>query len=197
MNKNRGVTFLEAVVFLALVGLVAAVAVPALGDMRASALTAAGARHLAVTLHALRWKSVAQGRGHGLLFVEAGQGWVWYEVRDGNGNGLRTAEVRAGTDPTLAGPHRLEDVATGVSLGFPPGGPYPRIPPGAGWISRRDDPVRIGNTDLLTFSPVGTASSGTLYVTDGRERLYAVVLYGRTARIRVWRYSEARAQWTS
>jgi Tfp pilus assembly protein FimT len=197
MPKACGITVLETVVYLLLASLLVAATLPALGEMRASAITAAGARHLAVTLHALRWKSVAQGRGHGLYFVEDPDGWAWYEVRDGNGNGLRTSEVRDGTDPTLTGPHRLGDVASGVALGFPQSGPFPKVPPGSGWIADLDDPIRIGNTNVLAFGPLGTASTGTLYVTDGGRHLYAVVLYGRTARIRVWRYSAARAQWIS
>jgi hypothetical protein len=197
MLEARGITLMETVVCLALTTLTVAAAVPALGRMRGSAMTAAGARHLAVTLHALRWKSAAQGRGHGLRFVGDSEGWAWYEVRDGNGNGLRTAEVEAGTDPTLSGPHRLESVASGITLGFPPGGPFPRIPPKSGWIDDPSDPIRIGNTSLLAFTPAGTASSGTLYVTDGKERLYAVVIYGRTSKIRVWRYSADRGQWIS
>ena len=187
MSRTHGITLLETVVYLVLVSLAAVVVVPALGSMRASALTAAGARHLAVTLHALRWKSVAQGRGHGLYFVRDTMGWCWYEVRDGNGNGLRVAEIANGSDPTLAGPRRLENV----------GSPIPRVPPSTGWIDDLDDPIRIGNTKLLAFSPSGTSSSGTLYVTDRRERLYAVVLYGMTAKIRVWRYTAASGQWNS
>jgi hypothetical protein len=165
--------------------------------MRASALTAAGARQLAVTLQALRWKSVAEGRVHGLYFTEEDGEWAWYRVRDENGNGLRTAEVLGGTDRILGGPHRLGDVASGVVLGFPPTGPFPKIPPQSGWIENLNDPIRIGNTNLLSFSPLGTASSGTLYVTDGSRQLYAVVLYGRTAKIRVWRFSAASGQWIS
>jgi type II secretory pathway pseudopilin PulG len=197
MSRARGITLLETVVCVVLASLAAVAVLPALGKMRASALTAAGARHLAVTLQALRWKSVAQGRGFGLYFVRDASGWCWYEVRDGNGNGLRAAEIANGSDPTLSGPRRLENVASGVTLGFPPGSPIPRVPPSEGWIHDLDDPIRIGRSKLLAFSPSGTSSSGSLYVTDGRERLYAVVLYGRTAKIRVWRYAPASRQWNS
>src|SRR6185295_16708703 len=121
---------------------------------------------------------------------------MWYEVRDDNGNGLRVAEVKKGVDATLSGPHRLEDSVERVTLGFPPIGSIPKIPPDSGTIAGLEDPIRIGSTDLLTFSPLGTASSGTLYVTDGRNALYAIVLYGKTARLRVWRFDAWRRKWT-
>jgi len=187
----------ELIVYLVLVSLVAAVAVPALSAMRASASTAAAVRHLVVAMQALRWNSVAQGRGHGLRFVEDADGIGWYVVRDGNGNGLRSAEVRDGTDETLTGPHRLADIAPGIAFGFPVVATLPEVPPRSGRIEDRSDPIRIGNSSLLSFGPLGTATGGTLYVTDGHERLYAIVIYGRTAKIRVWRFSSTSGKWNS
>jgi len=197
MSTSRGFTLLETLVVVVLTGLILAALGPALAQARGSAVTVAGARYLAVTLAALHWKSVAEGRAHGLYFSKDEQGWNWVEVRDGNGNGLRAAEVRDGTDERLGRARRLEEVASGVALGFPEGGPFPEIPPKRGWIDDLDDPIRIGNTPVLSFSPLGTSSSGTLYVTDRKTRLFAVVLYGRTAKLRVWRYSAAGRAWTS
>jgi hypothetical protein len=54
--------------------------------------------------------------------------------------------------------------------------------------------VVFGSTDVVSFSPVGDASSGSLYVSDGRM-LAAIVLYGPTARARVYRYDAAREEW--
>jgi hypothetical protein len=106
---------------------------------------------------------------------------------DGNGNGLRTAEVGGGVDPVVAGPQRLEAELSGARLGFPDAGPFPKIPPGVGSITDTVDPVQFGNTDLVSFGPLGSSSSGTIYVTDGRHVLFGVVLYGRSGRVRVWR----------
>jgi hypothetical protein len=83
-----------------------------------------------------------------------------------------------------------------VTLGIPPGGPYPEAPPGTATLTAADDPVRFGRSDLVSFSPGGSASSGTLYVTDGRQGFYAVVLFGPTARLRVWRFRPEVRQWT-
>jgi hypothetical protein len=130
-----------------------------------------------------------------LIFSRDGRGWSWYEVEDGNGNGLRTREIRRGTDRTLSGPHRMEDHDSRIKLGFPPGGPFPKIPPGTGWIDGTDDPIRFGRSDLVSFTPLGTGSSGTLYVTDGARQLLGVVLFGPTCRVRVWRFDWEERRW--
>ncbi len=195
MRSVSGISLLELLAGVTLAALAASLVLPALGDMRSAALAAAGARHLAATLQGTRWKSVAQGRTHGLRFIVDSSGWSWYEVQDGNGNGLRTSEILAGVDPTLSGPHRLEHVAQGVRLGLPQAGPFPEVPPGSGWIEGLSDPVRFGNTDLVSFGALGTSSSGTLYVTDGDRQLFAVVLYGKTAKIKVWRYVLGSGRW--
>ncbi len=61
-----GFTLTEIALSVALVGIVTSALLPAAARIRSTALTAAGARQMAVTLHALRWKSVALGRSHGL-----------------------------------------------------------------------------------------------------------------------------------
>ncbi len=194
-GRWRGASLPELLVAVVLIGLGLAAAVPSLADLATNGRAAAGARHLAGTFHGLRWRSVARGTTHGLRFVRDTRGWSWWEVRDGNGNGLRTAEIERGVDPVVAGPHRLESSHEHVSIGFPPAERIPVIPPGPGWIDDLDDPVRFGRSDLVSFSPLGTASSGTIYVTDRRRRLYAVVLYGRSARVRVWRYDTRSGRW--
>jgi hypothetical protein len=155
---------------------------------------AAAARDLALTFHALRWKSVAQNRSHGIYFEQTAEGWRWFRVRDGNGNGLRTAEVNNGTDTILSGPHRIGDRVSGVAAGFPGAGPFPKVR-GGGNIGNLEDPVKFGPSNLISFSPLGSSSSGTVYLTDGRRELFAVVLFGPTVRVRVWRYDPQNGNW--
>jgi type II secretory pathway pseudopilin PulG len=193
--RSRGLSLVEALIVVALIGVTAAFALPAVTYVRDAGRAAAGARQIAGLLQALRWESVALRRGHGLLFEKNGDVWIWWKVRDGNGNGTRTAEVRRGTDPVVSGPHRLDRMVERVRLGFPSEGPFPRIPPKRGNISDTGDPVQFGRSNLVGFSPIGNASSGTIYVTDGRRGLCAVVLFGPTARVRVWRYDFRRRRW--
>ena len=193
--SRRGFTLAELLVVVALAGILLAAAVPALASLRAGARGGAAARVLAGEFRDLRFRSVARRRYHALAFERDARGWAWRVVRDGNGNGVRTVEIRAGTDPVLSGPHRLEDRVERVRPGFPDDGPFPAVPPARGWIDRLDDPVRFGRSDLVSFSPLGRSSSGTVYLTDGIRGLWAVVLYGPTTRVRVWRYDRGSRRW--
>jgi prepilin-type N-terminal cleavage/methylation domain-containing protein len=195
MARYRGLSLVELLVALVLIGILTSVLLPTGAEMVADARAAAGAREMAATLQALRWKAVSANRSYGLFFSLDQRGWHWLVVRDGNGNGLRTAEVRSGTDPAVSGPHRMEDRVDGLYLGFPPVQSLPAIPPRSGSISNLADPVKFGNSNLISFSPWGTASSGTLYLTDRRHALRAVVLFGPTVRVRVWRFDTREARW--
>ena len=196
MAASRGFTLAELLAVLAIVAMAVAVALPAAAMLRDAGRAAAGARTMATVLSAQRWKSVTAHRVMGLQFRKVGSAWTWREVADGNGNGLRTAEITRGVDPVLSQDAALEREVEAVTLGIPPGGPYPEAPPGTDLLNTGDDPVRFGRSTLISFSPVGSASSGTLYVTDGRRGFYAVVLFGPTARLRVWRYRPEERRWT-
>jgi prepilin-type N-terminal cleavage/methylation domain-containing protein len=110
---------------------------------------------------------------------------TWYSVyQDGNHNGVRSADIAAGTDRRIAGPFPLTAGAPGVRIGFNPG--VPAVPPDSGILS--GDAIRFGSSDLLSFSPLGTATSGTFYLA-GDSAQAAVRVTGTTARVRlmVWR----------
>ena len=184
----------ELLVVLALAAIGLAVALPAAANLRTDGRCAAGARHMVGTFRKLRSQSVALRKYRGVYFFRQNGGWVFSTVEDGNGNGLRTAEVRSGTDPVLDGPFRLEDRFRPVRPGFPFGA-VRQLPPSSGWLADLDDPVKFGRSDIISFSPLGRSSSGTLYLTDGVDRLYAVVLYGPSTRIRVWRYRRGDRRW--
>jgi len=190
-----GFSQLELVVVLALLGIGATLGYPAAADRLAASRASAAAREMALTLHAARWRAVAGNTNVGLLFEQDPSGWHWFVVRDGNGNGLSTSEIRTGIDVTVSGPHRFSGAMSGVYPGFPPTPRIPRVPPRSGALSSTLDPVQFGRSDLISFSPFGTASSGTIYLTDGRHALRAVVLFGPTARVRVWRLDAREGRW--
>lgn len=97
---------------------------------------------------------------------------------DGNGNGVRSAEVQRGVDPPIAPARRLQELFPGV-----------RIADGDA------SGVRLGATRVLTFSPLGSATPGSVVVTGRHGTRYAVRVSGGSARLRVQRYNATSGVW--
>ena len=108
---------------------------------------------------------------------------------DGNDNGVRTIEIADGTNLTLAAAERLADKHSGVSFGLLAG-----LPDLDG--SRGSEGVRFGASRILTLSPDGTATPGTLYVHGSRSHTRSGNL-GATGRTRVFRYDTGLGRWIS
>src|SRR5262245_43213151 len=80
---------------------------------------------------------------------------------DGNRNGVRSVDITRGIDRRIAVPCPLHGGAPGVRVGILPGVTAP--PPERGLLEG-DDPIRFGRGDILSFSPLGTATPGTFYL---------------------------------
>jgi len=114
---------------------------------------------------------------------------------DGDGDGVRSDDIAAGRDPVLGAWRDLPTRYEGIDFSLPEVS-IPEVPPDPGVLTPGYDPVRFGRSDIITFTPRGTSSSGTLYVGDGAGAEAAVVLYGGTGRIRIWRFDRDRWLWS-
>ena len=77
-----------------------------------------------------------------------------------------------------------------------PFGPPPADPGSPGrQLDRLDDPIRFNQSDLASFSPLGAATAGSVYLTDGRSRLAAVRVFNRTGKVRVLVYDPKERVW--
>jgi hypothetical protein len=102
-------------------------------------------------------------------------------VRDGNGNGVRTADIEDGEDEMIRPPVRLQDLFPGVRIDTPGGA--------------HADAVRLSGTELLSFTPFGTSTSGSLYILGRDGSRFAVRISGATGRVRAERYDEPARTW--
>jgi hypothetical protein len=186
---------MELSVALALAGLALLMALPALSDVVRRTRLESATRRLAGSMVAARWGALASGRATGLQ-LRAGPegGLLWTLCRDGNGNGLRSADVATGIDPAIRPATRLSDLAPGVRAGILAHGSIPRLPPQRGALRGLDDPVKFGSSDLASFSPLGSASPGSIYLTDGTD-MTALVVNGQTGRLRLFRFNREAAHW--
>lgn len=125
----------------------------------------------------------------------SGGRYLYAFYADGDGDGVRGEDISSGRDPLLGGPRDLGSRYEGVDFGLLDVA-IPEVPPGSGALAPSSDPVRFGRSDIVTFTPWGTSSSGTLYISDGRDTVAAVVLYGGTGRIRFWKFDRQARRWT-
>jgi hypothetical protein len=191
-RRARGASLPELMVVIGLVGTLAAVSLPPLLRGVDAARVRAGARYLGGRLHLARMLAVMRSQYVALRFEPVGQSYRIGLYADGNGNGLRTIDIDRGVDRPLGPPERLEDQFASVRLGIVE--PVPAVD-GHGWLGPSDSPVRVGRSGLVSFSPLGTATSGTLYVRGRGLEQYAVRVLGPTGRIRVLRFDRATKRW--
>ncbi len=183
--RARGFTLVEALVVAAIVLVMAAVAAPAFRAMFADAHVLGAGRQFKSQFRLARSTAVRSGVYTAIRFERREDGTVWYAVyQDGDGDGVRSADITDGRDALVGGPFPLSGGAPGVSVGINPG--VPALPPESGLLS--GDPVRFGPSDILSFSPFGTATPGTFYLAGDASQA-AVRVTGGSARVRlmVWR----------
>ncbi len=155
----------------------------------------AAARELAQEMARLRSEAIVSRRDVAMRLTWSAGRYVYAFYADGDGDGVRSDDIASGRDPLLGATRDLASRHDGVDFGLLDA-PIPEVPPGPGTLSSSSDPVRFGRSDIITFTPRGTSSSGTLYVSDGTGTVAAVVLFGGTGRIRIWRFDRERWLWT-
>ena len=189
--QSAGFTLIEVLLAVAIAMVMAGVALPvtagALDELRALA----AARYLAGRIVQSRMEAITRSTSVALRFEPAGPDYVFTPYADGNGNGVRAADIHRGIDPPAGVPHQLGDSFGGVRLGLLPG-----LPDVDGAAGGSTDGVRIGTARILTMSANGTATSGTLYV-QGRRAQYAVRVLGATGRTRVLKFDTGAGTWIS
>jgi hypothetical protein len=127
----------------------------------------------------------------GFQFVPSDGTYVYAAYLDGNGNGIRSADIAHGVESQLLPQEHLSDRFPGTEFGVLPGLPAVEgdgAPPGT-------DPIKLGASKILTFTPSGTSSSGSLYVRGRRDRQFVLRISGDTAKVRVLRYDPKDRQW--
>ena len=169
--QPAGLTVLELMFTLALAATLTAIALPLAGNAIDEMRTAAAARFVSGEVMAARMEAIKRSRPVGLRFQEWDGGYLYTTFVDGNANGIRTADIEQGIDAPLSLGGRLSDKFADVRFEL-----MPDDPDLDGNTAGSLDGIRIGSARILTLSPDGTSSSGTLYV-RGRNAQYAVRIF--------------------
>lgn len=200
MRRTRGFTLIDLLVALALTAVIALVTVPPLLRSFHRLRLDMAARETARILQLARSYAALHNARVGVKFYpgEGGAATTWALYLDGDGDGVLTRDLRRGIDPPVPAPGsgvlRRARFAGGIGFGFP-AGPLPRDPSGR-QLTRRHDPIRFNRSDIASFGPLGTATPGTLYLSDGL-RLAAVRVTSSTGRVRILTYRGSSGDWGS
>jgi type II secretory pathway pseudopilin PulG len=190
-RADSGLTLVELVFVVALTVVLAGVALPLTGDALDDARTGAAARYVAGQIVSNRMDAVNRSRAVALRFEASMADYRVARYIDGNGNGVYATEIARGIDRIDGAPKRIGDDFPNVRFALADG-----LPDADGLRGTGTDGVRIGVAKILTMSPDGTATSGTLYL-HGRRAQYAVRVLGATGRTRVLKYDAGRRAWIS
>jgi hypothetical protein len=178
--KESGYSLAEMLVAVGLCLVAAAVAVPALRAYAVEAGVLAAGRAFRAEFRKAQSMAVRANVQTAIRF-EPGPEARYSVYADGDGDGVLSADILSGVDRRVAGPAPLAAGAPGVRVGINPGVPAP--PPESGLLDP-SDPIRFGPADMLSFSPVGTATPGTFYLA-GEGAQAAVRVTGGSARVRL------------
>lgn len=192
MTDARGAALLDTLFASALCMTMTAIAVPVIGGSLDRERTIIGAQYLAGQLQRARLESLKQARSVAVRLEIVDDRARLQLFADGNGNGVTQRDIHRAIDPPLTPPEYLDDRSRDVSLRI--NQPLFDVS-GAGQLYPGDDPLRIGNTALLAFSPLGGATSGTLYVAAHRGPQMAIRVFGGTGRVRVLMFDTQARRW--
>jgi len=178
LRAESGHGLLDLLVAVSLMIVMVAAAIPKAQSMVHESRLRGAAFYLRGLMRQVRARAAAQACYMGVVFDEVDGDPVFSIHADGNGNGIRRVDVDGGADPRLREPYRLSETFPGVRYGSLPGGAKEPFMRG----------VQIGRSHIVSFSPLGSSTTGTLYLSNDYGLVYAVVIFGSTGRVRVARY---------
>jgi len=190
--SERGLALIDVLAATGLSLVMAAVAVPVIGGTLDREHGIIGTQYLAAQVQRARLESLKRGAAVAVRLEQLDGRTAHQQFVDGNGNGVLQKDIDRRLDPALTTADWLDwharDVALRINQSIADVGT-------GGALAAGDDPLRIGNTSLVSFSPLGSATSGTLYVAGHRGPQLAIRIYGATGRVRVLMFDAQARQW--
>jgi Tfp pilus assembly major pilin PilA len=178
--NEKGLSLLELTTVCGIVGLLAAVSFPGFKAYSVRSRISGASSAFSGQFRKAHSMAVRRGVYTAIRFERKDEGADFSVYADGNHNGVRSVDIERGTDVRIAGPFPLHGGEHGVRVGLLPG--LPALPPGTGPLEG-DDPIRFGRSDILSFSPMGTATAGTFYMAG--EGVQGAVRVTSNARVRL------------
>lgn len=188
-GMSEGMSLVELTIALAIVSLASLMSAPVLAGAADAGRAREAAQFLAAQCRAARMEAIARNTTASVVFDVVAARWRFRRCVDGNGNGMRRADITSGRDTCLQSTD-VAELFQGVRVEVPAGLPDPD------GGSPTNGAVRFGSSDIASFAPAGTASAGTVYLRSERGVQYAIRVAGITGRVRVLRYETVSRTWS-
>ncbi|HVT45038.1 MAG TPA: prepilin-type N-terminal cleavage/methylation domain-containing protein [Thermoanaerobaculia bacterium] len=192
-ESARGLTLIELLVVAAVIGLMVAIALPSWATIRRERALRNATSEIRAVFHLARSRAIARGANSGLKFSRIDGEWMYAIYDDGDGDGVRNDDILKGIDRRFLAPRPVLKSIGLARIGLP-ATPIPD-PDTKKPMPATASPIRFGTSTLCSFSPNGSSSSGSIFLTWGEGSAAMVRVYGPTARIRALRYRRDLGGW--
>jgi hypothetical protein len=192
MRMQVGMTLIETMVVLAILMMAVTITMPDLFKVHRDVNFVRLARQVANDTWRCRMEALTTCRNVGLIFCEEEGRWYYTMVADGNWNGVSRKDYQTGRDKALGSRIWLEFLSAGTQVGVPDSW---RVPDPSGEGILPSDGLRIGRSNIISFTPQGNSTPSSVYFNDGRERLLVIRVSGEFARIRTLEWRRGWSRW--
>jgi Tfp pilus assembly protein FimT len=192
LASTKGFALIDVLPALALAALVSATTIPVVAGTLEHERAWLGAHYLAARIAHAQLEALRRGVFVAIR-IELGTADAALQMfADGNGNGVLTSDIEDGLDLPIGPADSIGAHARDVSVRL-----NQRVLDAGGstWLDSGSDPLRLGPTSLISCSPTGSLTGGTVYVAATRGPQLAVRITGSTGRVRVVGYEPATGQW--
>lgn len=193
LRPHRGITLPELLTTLALFAMGAGFSASALHAFAGMTTLRAASHEIASLFSEARGRAIFRGAYCGVRWVSSNGDLTLQLFDDRDGDGVRTEDIRNGIDRPVSRPLSVKSRWPKISVGFIPG--FTARDPRGNPVGNLSDPIRFGQSDIASFSPLGDCSPGSVWLGDGRRRQALVRLTPGTARISIYEWVAARGTW--
>jgi prepilin-type N-terminal cleavage/methylation domain-containing protein len=188
--NTKGYSLLEVLMAITLMVIVGGAAIPLAHASVDRSRAAGAASYVAGRMALARFEAVRRSAHVAIRFIAQPDGYWLQSYVDGNRNGVLTRDIALGLDPPITAGERLDYHFSGIEFGIGPN--VTGIDPGP---FNTSDPIQIGSSTLLSFSPTGSCTSGTLFIRGLRGNQFAVRVLGVTGRTRIFEFNFGARRW--
>lgn len=194
-RSDLGFSILEMLTVLAIVGMFATAVVPAFNSIQSGLAVRNALGEIRSILQLARSRAIASSRHTAVRFERDRNRFRYAIYEDGDWDGVRNDDIARRIDRPIV---TSREVLRGVSrawIGLPP---HPVADPDSGTpMKPGSSAIRFNRSMLCSFSPSGSGTSGSVFVTDGGKVTAVIRVFGGTGRIRSQRFDRNLGRWVS